>query len=69
MGDDMGEDGGELASDDGERDGLLDEGEVEEEPETGVISQRSEPDPVSELTKLVIPYPAAELLSQVLELR
>lgn len=69
MGGDIGEDGGELASDDGEGDGLLDEGGVDEEPETGVISQRSEPEPVSELTKLVTPNPAAELTSQVLELR
>lgn len=66
---DIGDDDGELPSDDGDGGGLLDEEEVEEEPETGVICQRSKPEPVSELTKLVRPDPTAELVSQVLELR
>lgn len=78
---DIGDDGGELSPDDGELspddgelspddgDGLLDEVEVGEEPETGVMSQRSNPEPVSELTKLVRPAPSAELISQVLEVR
>ena len=66
---DMGDDDGELSPDDGDGGGLLDEEEAEEDPETGVICQRSKPEPVSELTKLVRPDPTAELISQVLELR
>ena len=66
---DIGDVDGELVPDDGDGVGLLGEEEVEEEPETGVICQRSKPDPVSELTKLVTPDPVAELVSQVLELR
>lgn len=67
---DIGDGDGELFPDDGDGGGgLLDDNGVEEEPETGVISQRSKPDPVSELTKLVRPAPTAEFIAQVLELR
>ena len=66
---DIGDDDGELSPDDGDGGELLDEVEVGEEPETGVMSQRSNPEPVSELTKLVRPAPSAELISQVLEVR
>lgn len=71
---DIGDGDGELSPDDlppDDVDGLPEDvgEEEEEEPETGVISQRSKPDPVSELTKLVGPQPPAELTSHVLELR
>lgn len=64
---DVGDGDGELFPDDGA--GLLDDNGVEEEAETGVISQRSKPEPVSELTKLARPAPTAEFIAQVLELR
>ena len=49
-------------------DGEGDDGEGDEE-DSGVMSQCSAPDPVSEATKLVMPAPTAELLPQVLALR
>ena len=53
-----------IVGDDGEGDD--DEGDEED---SGVMSQCSAPDPVSEATKLVMPAPTAELLPQVLALR
>ena len=40
-----------------------------DEEDKGVMSQCSAPEPVSELTKLVMPAPTAELTAQVLALR
>ena len=69
---DIGDDCGELSPDgDGELSEDVDRGveEGEDEAETDVMSQRSNPDPVSELTKLVRPQPVAALLSHPLEVR
>ena len=80
---DIGDDSGELSSDDsgelsedlneeedGEEDGEEgEEGEDGGESETDVMSQRSNPDPVSEAIKLVRPQPVAALVSHPLELR
>ncbi len=70
---DIGDDCGELSPDgDGElSEDVNEEGveEAEDEAETDVMTQRSNPDPVSELTKLVRPQPVAELVSHPLEVR
>lgn len=57
------------AGDDSADDCGGDSGDAGAEPETGVINQRSNPEPVSEPVNSVRPDPTAELTPQVLAWR